>query len=166
MVKDIEILMGIVRPTGDIDSTECRTYKCFYDLSRFRTENYPESRFKIISSLGLQLHEVTKVIETSETAQVKNIDPIAFEFSRSRKIKNSLEIIYLLIESTFKNLKKVEADYFIDPEIRGQEGIVFKLLIKDRPKKILQEEDKFYSQMKKMVPKEEHKYFSLTYQVI
>jgi hypothetical protein len=166
MIKDIEVLMGIFRPTGDIDSTECRTYKYFYDLSRFRTENYPESRFKVISSLGLQLHEVIKDIETSETVQVKNIDPIAFEFSRVRKLDNSLELIYSLIESTFKNLKRVEADYFIDPEIRGQEGVVFKLLIKDKPKKILQEEDKFYFQMKRMVPVEEHKYFSLTYQVI
>lgn len=166
MIKDIEILMGIVRPTGDIDSTECRTYKYFYDLSRFRTENYPESRFKIISSLGAQLHKANKLIETSETAQVKNIDPIAFEFSRSKKLSNSLEIIYLLIESTFKNLKRVEADYSTDPEISCQEGIVFKLLIKDNPKKILQEEDNLYLQMERMVPEKDRKYFSLTYQVI
>ncbi len=166
MIKDIEILMEIIRPTGDIYSTECRTYKNFYDLSRFRTENYPDSRFKIIGNLGLKLREVIREIDTSETTQTKNIDSIALEFSRVRKLDNSLGLIYSLIESTFKNLKRVEADYSIDPEIRGQEGIVFKLLIKDHPKKILQEENKLYSQMERMVPEEDRKYFSLTYQVI
>lgn len=164
-MDDVNILAEIVRPTGDA-TTNCRTYKYFFAPNRFRTENYANSRFDVIGILGEKIKEVTAEPLTSLPLYQKNIDFIASEFAKSKKIYASLEILYSLIEMNFRNLKKLEADYFIDPEIDGHEQVIFKVLIKDKPRNILKEEERFYSQMSNIIPLGEQKYFSLIYQVI
>ena len=65
----------------------------------------------------------------------------------------------------FVNLRNIEVDYFVDPEIVGREGIIFKLSIKDKPKKILTAEENFYSHIRTAIPISDRKYFSLVYSV-
>lgn len=169
-----EILATVMRPTGDV-TTESRTYKLFYDLNRYRTENYPDARFQVIWQISSQVsHSIDDVtgITRNETSnplprfEAKNIDQIAYEFCRINRLLASLEIIYNQVISDFKNLLKVQVDYFVDPDGSKQEGVIFKLLIKDKPKKILQQENNFYLHIRKSIPINERKYFSIVYSVI
>lgn len=173
MLNCEEILATLPRPTGD-ETTESRTYKLFFDLNRERTANYSEARFQAIwrisSGVSNSVDNVAGEIK-SETSnliprfEAKNIDQIAYEFCKVKKLLVSLEIFFNQIITDFVNLRNIEVDYFVDPEIAGREGIIFKLFIKDKPKKILMVEGKFYSHIRNAVPISDRKFFSLVYSV-
>lgn len=173
MLNCEEILATLPRPTGD-STTESRNYKLFFDPNRIRTENYSDARFQAIwrisSEVRNSVDEVTREIrnETSNPIpkfEVKNIDQIAYEFCRVKKLLVSLEFFYNQIVTDFVNLINIEVDYFVDPEISGREGIIFKLSIKNKPKKILKAEENFYSHIRNAIPISDRQFFSLVYSV-
>lgn len=173
MLNCEEVLATLPRPTGD-DTTEPRTYKLFFDPNRFRTASYSDARFdailRISSDVSNSIADVIGVtsIESSNPIprfEAKNIDAIAYEFCRVKKLLVSLEHFYNQIVTDFVNLKNVEVEYFVDPEIVGREVIIFKLTIKDKPKKILKAEENFYSHIRNAVPISDRQFFSLVYSV-
>lgn len=169
-----EILTTLVRPTAD-ESTETRTYKAFFDLHRSRTESYWESRFEIIGAMGERVENLIGEEEVCASSpstpsvtivsESKNVDIVAYEFCRAHKLLASLDIMYNQIVNDFTNLKGLQADYFVDPELKKREGVVFRLLIKGNPKRILKEENIFYSHIANSIPLEHRKFFSLVYSV-
>jgi len=171
MLKCEEILATIIRPTGDF-TTESRTYKLFFDSDRTRTSNYSDNRFRIIGKISSLIDNSFKETVIDETAnpflnvETKSIDPIAYEFCKVNKLLASLEIIYNQIILDFKSLLNLQVDYFLDPDDSKQEGIMFRLRIKDKPKKILKQENNFYLHIRKSIPIGERKYFSIVYSVI
>lgn len=173
MLNCEEILATLPRPTGDT-TTESRTYKLFFGPNRVRTVSYPDVRFQAISRISSEVSNSVNSIkgvirnETSNPIpkfEVKNIDQIAYEFCRVKKLLVSLGLFYNQIMADFVNLRNIEVDYFVDPEIVGREGIIFKLSIKDKPKKILTAEENFYSHIRTAIPISDRKYFSLVYSV-
>ena len=175
MLKCEEVLATLVRPTGD-STTEPRTYKRFYDPNRARTENYPDARFQVIWQISSQVSSsvieatsanfVREATSAEATFETKNIDSIAYEFCRVYKLLSSLDTFYNQIIYDFKNLLNLEVEYFVNPDDSKEDGVIFKLLIKDKPKKIIQQENNFYQHIRKSVPTEERKYFSLVYSVV
>lgn len=173
MLNCEEILATLPRPTGD-ETTEPRTYKLFFDPDRVRTANYSDARFEAIlrisSEVSNSIADVTGVgsIESSNSIprlEAKNIDTIAYEFCRAKKLLVSLEFFYNQVVTDFVNLKNIEVEYFVDPEISEREGIIFKLTIKDKPKKILKAEENFYFHIRTSVPISDRQFFSLVYSV-
>ena len=173
MLNCEEILATLPRPTGD-DTTEARTYKLFFDPDRFRTVNYSNARFdailRISSDVSNSIADVVGVASSENSNSIprfeaKNIDLIAYEFCRVKRILVSLELFYNQALMDFTNLKNIEVDYFIDPEISGREGIIFKLSIKDKPNKILKAEENFYSHIRNAIPVSDRQFFSLVYTI-
>jgi len=171
MLNCEEILATVLRPTGDV-TTESRTYKLFFDPDRARTESYFDTRFQAIWKISSQVSSSLEEVESIEVLsslikfEVQNIDTIAYEFCRINKLLASLEIIYNQVIFDFKNLFNLQVDYFVDPDNSKQEGIIFRLFIKDKPKKILQQENNFYLHIRKSVPIGERRYFSIVYSVV
>lgn len=162
-----DVIETLPRPTGD-SSTQCRSYNVFYNFPRYRTKNYPDERYKAIRVLGVAIEQLIKVqYENAPNIQeYANIDIIASEFCKIHNLTSSLEIMYAQIVNNFKKLQKLEADYFKDQEIPDQEGIVFKIIVKNKPKKILQDEKNFYQTIRNLIPAKDRNYFSLVYTVV
>lgn len=173
MITEEQILLNVFRPTADNENTDRRSYKLFYDFNRTRTENYFFNRFQAIGSIGNEIEglidSINPVIFSPDiTYQVesKNIDLIALEFCKANNLISSLEAIYSQVEINFKNLKLLEAEYFVNPEKSKTASIIFKLTLRGKPKNILKDEDNFYKCIRKLVPIDHRKYFSLVYSII
>jgi hypothetical protein len=170
---------AIVRPTGDA-STDARTYKNFY-LVRSRTENYESDRIEVIGRLGEVVSHMYTVLyvnepiagtvgrttdENIDILSLINSDPILLPFCNSKGIKNAFRNFASLIPLVFKNIKDLRAEFVIDPDVEGEQIIVFNLLIEGTPQNILGQEKMFYTRLKTLIQPKDRKYFSLVYSVI
>ena len=108
MLNCEEILATLPRPTGDT-TTESRTYKLFFGPNRVRTVSYPDVRFQAISRISSEVSNSVNSIkgvirnETSNPIpkfEVKNIDQIAYEFCRVKKLLVSLGLFIIRLWPT------------------------------------------------------------------
>ncbi|TET15068.1 MAG: hypothetical protein E3J82_01270 [Candidatus Thorarchaeota archaeon] len=96
---------------------------------------------------------------------LERFDPKAVEFCEKEELLDSLRVVRHLIEESFEGIESINIEYRVDPEIAGYERICFSVTVSGEPSRVLEYESRFRNRLRQEVPREERKFFLLSYEL-